>query len=300
MRNLPALFFLALLVSPNGLRADEPTVERATGETSREIIIAVADFTGEDAALGRFLADTLLTDLAQSDKLRLVERSELRRAIEELKLEETGLFAPPQARELGQLLRTDRLIVGSYLKQGDHLLINARLLDVETGRLLPGGAVALSGESRYLLNVIHRMAHMLHFRITGEPYVINGEGREPPGAVSVEGEEAPRNPPPPTRPRSEPAPTSPNAAASREKMRAAIRDLQEPSYTRNYPVNNPVAQEKERRSSPLVWPELRLPPPPLDLRLVIPRVITYRPVYRSYPQRSVPIRKSYPPHRRKY
>src|SRR5205085_549074 len=76
--------------------------------------IAVADFSGEDPELGRLLADTLLTDLGQSTQLHLVERTEIRRALEELKLQSTGLFAPEEAQALGRMVRADGLIVGSF------------------------------------------------------------------------------------------------------------------------------------------------------------------------------------------
>lgn len=287
MRNLLALF-LAFLASPGRLWADEPPVERAKAETSREITIAVADFTGEEAALGRFLADTLLTDLAQSARLCLVERGELRRAIEELKLEETGLFAPPQARALGQMLRADRLIVGSYLRQDDRLLINARLLDVETGRVLPGGAATLSGESGSLLDLMHRLARQFHVHLTGEPLVLEGERREPPALARPEAEDPPRSAPLPAKPRSEETAAISRAATSREKMRAIQQEFRGLAYTRPAPI----AQEKERRSTPPIWSERPFPPPPRDLR-PLPPVLTCPPG-RPYSRRSLPVEK---PHR---
>ena len=77
---------------------------------SAGLTLAVADFSGTDKELGRFLAETLLTDLAQSRTLHLVERTEIRKALTELKLQSTGLFEMQQIKQLGKMVRADRLI----------------------------------------------------------------------------------------------------------------------------------------------------------------------------------------------
>src|SRR5690348_10227270 len=74
------------------------------------VTVAVADFSGTDKDLGRFLADTLLTDLAQSKKLVLVERAQIGQALTELKLQSSGLAEPKQVTRLGRLVGADHLI----------------------------------------------------------------------------------------------------------------------------------------------------------------------------------------------
>src|SRR5579862_9795656 len=81
--------------------ADEPGVG---------VTVAVADFSGPDKDLGRFLADTLLTDLAQSKQLVLVERAQIGKTLTELKLQTSGLAEPSQVKRLGRLIGADRLI----------------------------------------------------------------------------------------------------------------------------------------------------------------------------------------------
>jgi TolB-like protein len=131
------------------------------------LTIAVSDFTGADRELGRFLAETLLTDLAQSQTLHLVERTEIRKALTELKLQATGLFEPQQVKELGKMVRADRLIVGSFLLRDTLIIVNARLLDVRSGQLAPGGAANVSGDRNDLLLLTHRLARQFHRRVTG-------------------------------------------------------------------------------------------------------------------------------------
>ena len=139
------------------------------------ISIAVADFSGADKELGRFLADTLLTDLAQSERLRMVERAEIGKALTELKLQSTGLAEPQDIKKVGRLLGADRLIVGSYLVRDGQMLINARLLDVRTGRVTSGGAANVTGNRDNVLPLVHQLAHRFHKRVTGAELLLENE-----------------------------------------------------------------------------------------------------------------------------
>ena len=83
---------VCLLAAPLPLLAQhtQPALPAASTPAASGLSIAVADFSGADKELGRFLADTLLTDLAQSEKLHMVERAEIGKALTELKLQSTG------------------------------------------------------------------------------------------------------------------------------------------------------------------------------------------------------------------
>lgn len=147
---------------------------QASAESAANLTIAVADFTGADKELGRFIAETLLTNLAQSTQLNLVERNEIRQALAELKLQSSGLVEPQQVKKLGTLVSADRLIVGSYLVREDQVIINARLLDVKTGRLAAGGAASVSGKRHDLLALTQRLARQFHKRVTGSDLELDG------------------------------------------------------------------------------------------------------------------------------
>src|SRR5205807_2595860 len=111
---------------------------------------------------------------------RLVERSELRRAISEQNRQDTGLYEPREVQAIGRMVRADKLLVGSFLLRENQIIINARLLDISTGRVSEGGASNITGDTHDLLAVVHRLAHVLHRHITGTELRIDGEGAEPP------------------------------------------------------------------------------------------------------------------------
>ena len=160
---------VCLLAAPTLLLAQKssPPSSATSTPAASGLSIAVADFSGQDKELGRFLADTLLTDLAQSERLHMVERAEIGKALTELKLQSTGLAEPQDVKKVGKLLGADRLIVGSYLVRDNQLLVNARLLDVRTGRVTPGGAANVGGNRDDVMRLMQQLANQFHKRVTG-------------------------------------------------------------------------------------------------------------------------------------
>ncbi|HLH79483.1 MAG TPA: CsgG/HfaB family protein [Chthonomonas sp.] len=152
---------------PNAVDPSRQEPCPSTRADASELIIAVADFSGKDKDFGRFLADTLLTDLAQSPILHMVERDEISRVLTELKLQATGL-TEPQVQKVGRLIGANHLIVGSYLQVGNRLILNVRLLNVDTGRVSPGGAANVAGPANDILGLVNRLARLLHLRLTGK------------------------------------------------------------------------------------------------------------------------------------
>jgi TolB-like protein len=176
--------YLCLLISLGALCAHSPLAasaddQAARGVEAQSVSVAVADFTGDDRAIGKFISDTLLTDLSQSRQMRLVERGEIQKAQNELRLNDGLQFEPQQIRTLGRMVRADRIVVGSYLIRDSQVMVNARLLDVATGRVVTGGAANSVGDAKSMFGVVHRLAHLLHRRITGADLVIDGEGPDP-------------------------------------------------------------------------------------------------------------------------
>jgi len=147
---------------------DEP------GAQSRLPTLAVNEFAGSDTALGGFLAETLQTSLGESQELRLAECSEVRRVLGELKQRPAALDQAELVARLGKRLGAGELIVGSYLVHGDQISINARLLDVASGRMGPGHAASATGSHDDLVSVVHHLASALHQRLTGRELPLDG------------------------------------------------------------------------------------------------------------------------------
>jgi hypothetical protein len=176
---LPAIS--ALVAHPAAVSADP----------APSLTLAVADLSGADNERGRFLADSLMTALGQSDKVRLVECSDVRHALAELKLAGSGSLDSEQMRRLGQKLRADLLVVGSYLEQNDHLVINVRAVDVTSGRPAPGCAGSVEGSGKEMLTLVQGLSRQIQDRV----------GENGPKRISETAKAAPEEAAPPAGPR---------------------------------------------------------------------------------------------------
>lgn len=131
-------------------------------------VIAVSDFVGKPVEIGQEIAETLGTDLAKSERITLVERAQLGQALRELRLQSTGLTEPAQARRVGKLVGADAIIVGSFYVRGNQIVINARVVDVRTGKVMAGRAENVQGKLSDLYVLLGDLANRLHLRLTGQ------------------------------------------------------------------------------------------------------------------------------------
>jgi len=136
MRRSPSLrlFALSLLVLCL-FRADTASA----AEPPPTVAVLYFDYTGKDQeleVLRKGLAQMLISDLSASDTIRVVERDRLEDILTELKLQGSGKIDPKSAAKLGKLLGAKYLVVGGYFDLQGALRVDARIVDVETGRVV--------------------------------------------------------------------------------------------------------------------------------------------------------------------
>lgn len=113
-------------------------------QTDRPRTLAIADFTNGSISdfqqvdpLRLGFPSIMINRMRGSTDLELVERVRLQWLLDEQSLG-TGEAA---GREAGRLLGADQVVFGTYIKSGDDLKVLARVVDVETGRILLGEEV---------------------------------------------------------------------------------------------------------------------------------------------------------------
>ncbi|MFP4374102.1 MAG: CsgG/HfaB family protein [Spirochaetaceae bacterium] len=120
---------------------------------------------GRDPAadyLGGIIEGLLLFDLSTQEDIALVERASLEEVISEQRLALSGLAArSEEAQRVGELLGADYLVTGDYVFLGEEVLINARVVEVETAE-----TVAFSERGR-TENTVHRLAEKLIAELSG-------------------------------------------------------------------------------------------------------------------------------------
>jgi TolB-like protein len=109
--------------------------------------------------LTRGLAQLLITDLAKSRQIRVLERERMQAMIEEMRLSAEGRADPQTAVRSGRLLRAERVVQGALTEQGEQLRADAAVVDVNTA------GVAASAGSQETLDRLFDMEKLLVFAI---------------------------------------------------------------------------------------------------------------------------------------
>ncbi len=104
------------------------------GAEAARVSIAVMEFensTGEENLDG-LLSELLLVDLAQSPTVKILTREQMQNMREKMGIEGSGLST---GLELARLAGMQALVLGTAMRVGETLRLNANVYDVETGEL---------------------------------------------------------------------------------------------------------------------------------------------------------------------
>lgn len=102
------------------------------------LTLAVWDFDnnalagGDLGFLSQALSEALLVNLAQTPGIRLLERVNLRKVLEEQHLSTSQLASEESRLKLGQLAGVNHMTFGSFIAMGNQIRVDVRVVDVET------------------------------------------------------------------------------------------------------------------------------------------------------------------------
>ena len=132
----------ALFFAPAAL-AEPPTIA----------ILVFANNTGDETfdALGRGLADMLVTDLSHAEGIQLVERARLQEILDEMQLGEGGYLDPKTAAKMGKGVGAKWVLTGSVSAMNPQMRLDARVVEVETSAVLTATETTGSQKEFFLL-----------------------------------------------------------------------------------------------------------------------------------------------------
>jgi TolB-like protein len=110
----------------------------------RRVAILYFDNSGgrpEFDSLRKGLADMMITDLSKVHMLKIVERDKLEAILKEQNLQGTKQFDQATVVKIGKLLGAEIIMAGAFFEMFGQLRIDARMIDVETGRVLKAEGV---------------------------------------------------------------------------------------------------------------------------------------------------------------
>ena len=85
--------------------------------------------------LGKGLADMMITDLTRVDGLRVVERERLQDLVDELELQQSRLFDPESAQEIGKMVGATHAVTGAISAWAPEMRLDARVLTVDSAEV---------------------------------------------------------------------------------------------------------------------------------------------------------------------
>src|SRR5688572_20288618 len=88
------------------------------------------------AHLGEGAADAIINKIVNDKSLRIVEESQLDKAVNAIARNQTGLFEEDSYLAVGQMVDARFIVIGSVQVVADQVAVNCRLLEVETRQLL--------------------------------------------------------------------------------------------------------------------------------------------------------------------
>jgi TolB-like protein len=127
------------------------SVREAYSRLGRDTVfhrIAVPTFSETDGDvskhhLGQVVAELMASELGKQPPFTVVERNHLDQVMKEYRLADLGVVDKHSAAQFGKILGAQSILSGSVSEAGPRYILNARLVDVETGQVLVAGSTEM-------------------------------------------------------------------------------------------------------------------------------------------------------------
>lgn len=145
----------------------------AADTLSNKNIIAIMDFKNSGAKeydnLQSSLPNMLATTFASSEKIQVVERSQIEKIVSEMKVGLSGLIDAEQAAKIGKMAGAKMVVLGTYTNLGSSIRIDVKVVNVETGIIIPKATARVKADKIENVDVaIDQLASSLLTNLTGE------------------------------------------------------------------------------------------------------------------------------------
>jgi TolB-like protein len=151
-------------IRPGPAWADSPGLTAPNNATraaeiaphSPPLTVAVLPFDAKDKQIGEQIAEVISARLSSDSTLQLVERADIDRILQEQKLSLSAAAQPETAVRVGWLAGAQVLVTGRAYIIDEQMLVTARVIGVETGRVFIAQERGSTQEK--LLPVLDRLA----------------------------------------------------------------------------------------------------------------------------------------------
>ncbi len=186
------MFFFALLLSSGvswgqygSLNVAPPASPKTPGKTNIAVI-NMKNTSGVTSGEIEVISDRLRGELFNTGKVNVMERDQMQEILKEQGFQQSGACTNEACMvEMGQLLGVEQLITGSLGKVGSMFLVNLRVIDVKTAKIVKVVSVDIKGDLEEVVSQLPGIASQLV-----APVVQN----EQPVALEKKEEEKPAEP----------------------------------------------------------------------------------------------------------
>ena len=164
-------YFVALGV---GLALAGMVSAEGTAPRQRVAVLGFKNLRGDKETdwVGAATAETLITKLTGVKALLIVEREQVKKVIQEQDFQQTDITNPETAVKAGRVFGAQSVVIGSFAVGGGRVLLNARIVDVETSEVL--NAAALSGGEAELMDLPIQLADAVIESLSKKVVVVEG------------------------------------------------------------------------------------------------------------------------------
>ncbi|MCC7431286.1 hypothetical protein IT568_10610 [bacterium] len=122
----------------------------------------------------------ITSTFATSEKLVIVERSQISKILKELHFSQTEFVDPNSAAEIGKMLGASKVVIGSYTELGNSIRVDAKVVTVETASVEPRAIAKATAKSiDELDSVVDNLSVELLKNFTGEETKFTSNSNEP-------------------------------------------------------------------------------------------------------------------------
>lgn len=130
-----------------------PQEAPAAARIDKPVRIAIFDFKNNNPqararGYGETISEMFITAFARRATFEVVERKQLRKLIDELYLDQSGVVDEETTKKLGKVLGVDIALAGGVSLFAGGIEIDLRLLDIETGKVVIPDAIKTAAESQ--------------------------------------------------------------------------------------------------------------------------------------------------------
>jgi len=115
---------------------------------TNNVTIAILDFVNANekrSVLGRYLVEQISNYFFQNSNLKIVERGQINRIMNEQNFNMSGSVSDETAVGIGRMLGATAVTLGTLTRMGNTISVNLKIVETETGSLLSSGSTTIQG-----------------------------------------------------------------------------------------------------------------------------------------------------------